>query len=216
MCHDLILFPGAFAAPSLKTCEEFNRLMKNTCPAPFRAERGMCRFAPREGGHSRPPHSGHLNPLKRCRVTTDNPLDLDVADLYGRKVLPVAALNLVLIGSLVFQYGHLFGSALLYDLPGHGSLLGFGARKHLLVPMDSQHVAKTHLFTNFAFHPLDADGVAGRDTILLPPGQDHGVHLSSKRPISGSKWLETNSDYTGHFQQSSTRVFACVPAAHPG
>src|SRR5215471_6934947 len=111
----------------------------------------MCRFALREGGHSLPPFRAPKSAFlpKPCRVT-DNPLNLDVADQYGRKVLPLAALNLVLIGSLVFQYGHLFCSALLYALPGHGSLRGFGARKHLLVPMDSHHVAKTHLFTNFA------------------------------------------------------------------
>jgi hypothetical protein len=47
--------------------------------------------------------------------------------------------------------------------------------------MDGQDGAKIYLFSHFSINPLNADGVAGRDAILLSPGLYHGVHLSSKR-----------------------------------
>src|SRR2546429_4462652 len=57
-----------------------------------------------------------------------------------------------------------------------------GAQQDLLVVrMNGQDGAKVHLFPYLTIDPLDADGVAGRDAILLSPGLNNGVHLSSKR-----------------------------------
>jgi hypothetical protein len=46
--------------------------------------------------------------------------------------------------------------------------------------MHGQDRAKVHLFPYLAINPLNADGVAGRDAILLSPGLNNGVHRSSK------------------------------------
>src|SRR5208283_2636799 len=43
-----------------------------------------------------------------------------------------------------------------------------------------QHGPELHLLAHFTLDPLNADGVAGCDTILLSPGLYNGVHLSSK------------------------------------
>src|SRR5437762_1634083 len=47
--------------------------------------------------------------------------------------------------------------------------------------MNCQDGTEVHLFPYLAIDPLDADGVAGHDAILLSPGLNNGVHLSSKR-----------------------------------
>jgi hypothetical protein len=49
-------------------------------------------------------------------------LQLDVADFDGSVILPVATLNLVLIGLLVLQNGELLGASLFYNLAGNGGL----------------------------------------------------------------------------------------------
>ncbi len=46
--------------------------------------------------------------------------------------------------------------------------------------VDGENLAESHLFTDFARDPLDANGVARCDTILLSPGLNNGVHLPSK------------------------------------
>jgi hypothetical protein len=47
--------------------------------------------------------------------------------------------------------------------------------------MHREHGAERHLLAHFSANPLNSYGVAGRDAILLPPGLNDGVHLSSKR-----------------------------------
>src|SRR6266446_10140429 len=108
-------------------------------------------------------------------------LQLDIADFDRGVILPVAARNLVLIALLELEHGELLAAALRDDFAAHGSFAGIGARYHLLVVhVDGQDRAKIHFFPYFAIHPLDTDGVAGRDAILLSPGLNNGVHLSSK------------------------------------
>jgi hypothetical protein len=46
--------------------------------------------------------------------------------------------------------------------------------------MNGKNRAESHLLTDLARNPLDADGVARRDAILLSSGLNNGVHLSSK------------------------------------
>src|SRR5262252_5531725 len=109
-------------------------------------------------------------------------LQLDFADLDGSVVLPVASLNLVLVGLLVLQNGKFLCAALLHDLARDSSFARIGSCQHLfVVGMYGQHGSKLHLLAHIALHPLDADGVSRRDTILLSPGLYDGVHLSSKR-----------------------------------
>src|SRR5439155_4769154 len=108
-------------------------------------------------------------------------LQLDIADLHGRIILPMAARNLVLIALFELEHGELLATALRDDFPAHGSFAGIGAQYHLLVVrVDGQDGAKIHFFPYFAIDPLDADGVAGRDAILLSLGLNNGVHRSSK------------------------------------
>src|SRR5437660_8340729 len=108
-------------------------------------------------------------------------LQSDIADLHGGVILPVPARNLVLVALLEFEYGELLAAALRDDFAAHRSLAGIGAQYNLLVVhVDGQDGAKIHLFPYFAINPLDANGVAGRDAILLSPGLNNGVHQSSK------------------------------------
>src|SRR5258708_34100109 len=94
----------------------------------------------------------------------------------------MAALNLVLIGLFELEHGELFGASLLDDFAGHGCFAGIGPQQNLLVVrMDGQDGAKIDLFSYFAIDPLDADGAARRDAILLSPSLNHGVHLPSMR-----------------------------------
>src|SRR6266702_3437107 len=80
------------------------------------------------------------------------------------------ALNLVLIGLFELEHGELLGAPLLDDFTGHGCFAGIGPQQNLLVVrMDGQDGAKIDLFPYFANDPLDADGVARRDAILLSP-----------------------------------------------
>src|SRR6266478_3970146 len=114
--------------------------------------------------------------------TTARNLQFDVADLNGGVILPMAALNLVLIGLFELEHGELLGAPLLDDFTGHGCFAGIGPQQILLVVrMDGQDGAKIDLFPYFAIDPLDADSVARRDTILLSPSLNDGVHLSSMR-----------------------------------
>src|SRR5260370_30515312 len=109
-------------------------------------------------------------------------LQLNIADLHSCVVLPVSARNFVLIALLELEHGELLAAALRDDLAAHRSFTGIGTQYHLLVVrVDGQYRAKTHFFPYLAINPLSADGVAGRDAILLSPGLNNGVHLSSKR-----------------------------------
>src|SRR5712692_8495923 len=93
----------------------------------------------------------------------------------------MAALNLVLIALLEFQDRELFAAAVPDDFAADGGAGGVGTEQNLfLAIMHGKNRAKCDLFSYLAIHLFDADGVAGRDTILLSPGLDYGVHLSSK------------------------------------
>src|SRR4029077_1307300 len=108
-------------------------------------------------------------------------LELDVSHLHGRVVLPVTARNLVLTALLELEHGQFLGAALRDDLATDTGFPRVLAQQNfLVVRVDSQDGTKIDLFPYFAINPLDADGVAGRDAILLPPGFDNGVHQSSK------------------------------------
>src|SRR5208282_1607146 len=96
-------------------------------------------------------------------------------------ILPVTSLNLVLVGLFELQHRELLGPALFHDLAGDRSLGRVRARQNLLVlGMHRKHGPEFHLFAHFTLHPLNADGVARRDTILLSPGLYDCVHRSSK------------------------------------
>src|SRR5208283_4734384 len=108
-------------------------------------------------------------------------LQLDLTDLNGRVILPVAPLNLVLVGLLELQHGELLPAALRHDFPGHRGLRCVRSRQDLLViGMNRQHGPELHLLAHFAADTFDADSVAGCDTILLSPGLYDGVHMPSK------------------------------------
>src|SRR5579864_7083047 len=153
-------------------------------------------------------------------------LNLDIAHLHRRVILPVPALNLVLVPSLELQHRQFLRAPLLNDLARHRSFLRLGAHKHFFVPMDRQDVAKIDLLPYFACHPLDADGVAGRDTILLPPGLYDGVHLSSRfLPGAHGRTLSASSRPTetpiiravpNNRQRGFSRVIDSVAVSHPG
>src|SRR5580704_6950860 len=108
-------------------------------------------------------------------------LQLDLADLNGRIVLPVAPLNLVLVGLLELQNGELLRPALLHDLARDAGRRRIRSRHNLLVvSVYRQHGPEFHLLAHVTLDPLNTDGVARCDTILLSPGLYNGVHLSSK------------------------------------
>src|SRR5712664_4028164 len=108
-------------------------------------------------------------------------LKLDVSDLDGRVVLPMTARNLVLTALLELEHGQFLGAALRDDLATDADLSGVITQQNLfVVRVDSQDGTKIDLFPYFAINTFDADGVAGRDAILLSPGLNNGVHQSSK------------------------------------
>jgi hypothetical protein len=154
MCHNLILF---LKFPSVK--KRYRSVMEKP---------GSC-FPPSAS-------ENHAN----LRFAKDIDLNLDVAHLDSGEILPVPALNLVLVGSLVFQHRQLLGPPLLDNLPGYRSFLSVGANEDLFVAVDREYATKIDLFPHFACYPLNANDVAGRDTILFAPGLDDGVHLSSQ------------------------------------
>jgi hypothetical protein len=106
-------------------------------------------------------------------------LQLDFADFDGGVILAMAAGDFVLIAFLEFQDLDLFGAALRNDLAADDRLGGVIASDNFLVAlagMHGQNLAECHLFPDVTRDALNADGVAGRDTVLLSPGLNHGVH----------------------------------------
>src|SRR5579859_167373 len=108
-------------------------------------------------------------------------LQLDFADLDGREILTVAARNLALIALLEFEHRDFLGAALRDNLAAYA---GFGSltaqNDFLFVGVDRENFAKGHFFADFARNPLNTNGVARCDAILLTPGLNNGVHLPSK------------------------------------
>ena len=105
--------------------------------------------------------------------------EFDLADLHGRVVLPVAALNFVLPAPLVLQDLHFGAAQVLDDLAGH---FGFGLRAAenlLFVGADGDDLIEGHLAADFAFQALDVDGFARRDAVLLSPTANYSVHAAS-------------------------------------
>src|ERR1700687_2703918 len=120
---------------------------------------------------------------KSCRAHTKRyrKLELDVSDLNGRVILPVTARNLVLTALLELEHSQFLCAALRDNFAADAGLASILAQQNLLVVrVDRQDGTKIDLFPYFAINPLDADGVAGRDAILLSPGLDNSVHQSSK------------------------------------
>src|SRR5271169_215123 len=116
-----------------------------------------------------------------CHDSIPLVLKLDLADLYGGVILPVAPLNLVLVRLLVLQNGELLGPALLHDFAGDTGLGRVRPCQHFLVfGLHREHGPEFHLFAYISLNALNADGVAGCDSILLTPGLDNSVHRSSK------------------------------------
>src|SRR6266403_2205555 len=114
-------------------------------------------------------------PRKAAPTTEYRTLQLDVVDLDGGVVLPVAALNLVLIGFLELQNRELLGAPLRDNLAGNNGFAGFRAgQKLFVIPMHGKNRREGHLFAHFTVHPLNANGVARRDAVLLSSGLDNG------------------------------------------
>src|SRR5579863_927877 len=89
--------------------------------------------------------------------------------------------------------------------------------------MNAQHRAELDLFAHFATHAFHTDGVAGSDTILLPPGLDYGVHHSSrakdKPQLYGFERIIVNAWFRAIFTVSVLkrgRIVAQQGAAHDG
>src|SRR6516225_6096866 len=141
MCHDLILFSQEF----WKTTQAQIVIPRRSLLQPTRTRGEIASPA------TIPNCLLLLNLPKPARTREQKSFsNLDVAHLHRREILPVPALNLVLIGPLILEHGHFFRSPLLDDLPGHTSLLCFCANKDLLVPMDREDIAKTDLLSHLA------------------------------------------------------------------
>src|SRR5271156_4126314 len=106
--------------------------------------------------------------------------NLNVADFDRGVILPVAALDIVLTARLVLQSEH-FGAAILgHDLADDLSLGNVRARSEFLVVVaHGEHFIKSDLAADLALEPLDANGLAGLDAILLSPSANYGVHAAS-------------------------------------
>src|SRR6267378_903673 len=77
-------------------------------------------------------------------------LELDVSDLDGRVVLPVAARNLVLTALLELEHGQFLGAALRDDLAADACLARVVAQQYpLVVRVDSQYRTKIDLLPYF-------------------------------------------------------------------
>src|SRR5258708_39940811 len=102
--------------------------------------------------------------------------------LPRRKILPVPARNLVLIALLKLEHRQFLSAPLAHNLASHTHFRRVRSKHNLLVVgMHREHGAERHLLSHLSANPLNPYGVAGRDAILLPPGLNDGVHLSSKR-----------------------------------
>src|SRR5262249_32367960 len=87
----------------------------------------------------------------------------------------------ILVSLLELENGNLLGAALSHDLAGDGGFGGVLAVQHfLLVGVNGQNRTKGHFFAHVPADAFDANGVAGRDAILLSPGLNDSVHLSSE------------------------------------
>src|ERR1035438_7900075 len=108
-------------------------------------------------------------------------LQLNIANLHSRIILPVPPRNLILIRFLKLQHGNLLIPPMTHNLPGYGSLRSVITRQNLLfVVVHRQNRAKSHLLTHITLNPLDPNRVAGRDSILFSSGLNYGVHRPSK------------------------------------
>src|SRR5258706_6597294 len=107
-------------------------------------------------------------------------LQLNIADLHSRIILPVPARNLILIALLELEHSQFLRAPLADNLSRNSHLRRIRPKHHLLVvSMHREHGAKRHLFSHVSADPLNPYSVAGRDAILLPPGLNDGVHRSS-------------------------------------
>src|ERR1700675_1164524 len=67
------------------------------------------------------------------RATAEPPLlKLNIADQHGGVILPVSALDLVLVGLLELEHDDLLAAPLFDDLPGHTSFGSVRAQDHFL------------------------------------------------------------------------------------
>src|SRR6266404_3549830 len=107
-------------------------------------------------------------------------LQLNIANLNRRKILPVPPRNLILIALLELQHRQFLSPPLAHNLASNGHLRRIRPEHHfLLVGMHRQHGPDRHLLAHVPANPLNPYSVAGRDAILLPPGLYDGVHRSS-------------------------------------
>src|SRR5438445_3595287 len=175
MCHDVILLQTIVSRNYLTRCSKPPQLVIPRS----RRRRGICCSL----GISQ-----EQIPNATSTLSFNFLLELNVVDLHRGEILPVAPLNLVLIGPLELEHGQFLAASLFHDLSGHAGFAGIGAHQNLLiVRMDRQDGTKIDFLPYFAFHPLNANGVTGRDAILLSPGLNDSVHLPSKCPLSSLK-----------------------------
>src|ERR1700691_399404 len=106
--------------------------------------------------------------------------NLNIADFDRSVMLPVAALDIVLTARLVLQSEHL-RPAILGDDFADDFCLGnvCAGSEFLVVVADGEHFIESNLAADFALEPLDANGLAGLDAILLSPSANYGVHAAS-------------------------------------
>src|SRR5271156_3769444 len=106
--------------------------------------------------------------------------NLDVADFDRGVILPVAALDIVLTARLVLQSEHFRTAILGHDLADDFGLGDVGAGSEFLVVVaHGEHFIESDLAADFALEPLDANGLAGLDAILLSTSANYGVHAAS-------------------------------------
>src|SRR5712671_4028770 len=107
-------------------------------------------------------------------------LQLNIANLNRREILPVPPRNLILIALLELQHRQFLSPPLAHNLASNGHFRRIRPQHHfLLVGMHRQHRAERHFLAHVSANPLNPYSVAGRDAILLPPGLYDGVHRSS-------------------------------------
>src|ERR1700683_4131347 len=106
--------------------------------------------------------------------------NLDVANLNGGVILPVAALNVVLPARFILQHPQSRAAALLYDFADYLHFRDVGGGNELLfIRAYGQHVFERYLAAQLSFERLHADGLARLDAILLSPTANYGVHAAS-------------------------------------
>src|SRR5437879_13557153 len=150
MCHDVILLQTIVSRNYLTRCSKPPQLVIPRS----RRRRGICCSL----GISQ-----EQIPNATSTLSFNFLLELNVVDLHRGEILPVAPLNLVLIGPLELEHGQFLAAYLFHDLSGHRGFSGVRTHQYLFVAMDLQEFAKMDFLPHYPFLSLNANGVPGRD-----------------------------------------------------